>query len=480
MKKSLLLVGSALALLAFTSACGTDELGCEQSGALDVCGDVGEHLFSVQLAQPGETVQWPPVALADGRILLARGANILAIDRGGQVKPVAALGGAVSVLAGRPDGGLQAMARTAGGGRILAYDKATVSALGDAQPTPLWQRAVNGVPATQPVTGDANARFAFLNDESSDFQTPSSLSQGGVLVLDADSGQILNHYPDASPVAIMHDGSQRHLQNRLACGSFFELVARDGQGKVLWQYQESVDRGIVDFAPGGAGEVYIVTEERRLRRISPTGQTQWVFTPPCESCTVAAAPTVTKEAIYFPVWEGQGWTCTGNNWSAFNGMDPLYALRHDGALLWAYDGFATSKSKFEPAGLLPLSPAGAPVQDESVRHHPSGRPVVAADGTLFAAADGGMVVLDGSGNEIGRLVYDEDAVEHLTDHNSPTKEPTSVLPTAISESPVLSADGVVYVWDGNKVHAFDTARAAANAPWIAPFGGPDNAGSVQN
>ena len=130
--------------------------------------------------------------------------------------------------------------------------------------------------------------------------------------------------------------------------------------------------------------------------------------------------------------------------------------------------------------MLPLSPAGAPVQDVSVRHHPSGRPVMAADGTLFAAADGGMAVLDAGGREIGRVVYDADAGEHVTDHNTPTKERTSVLPSVISESPVLSTDGVVYLWDGAKVHAFDSARAAANAPWVAPFGGSDNAGHVQN
>jgi hypothetical protein len=112
-----------------------------------------------------------------------------------------------------------------------------------------------------------------------------------------------------------------------------------------------------------------------------------------------------------------------------------------------------------------------------VTHHPAGRPVKATDGTLYVSNDGAVVMLDHDGQVNGLAVYDADVGE-VTWQSTFVEPVQTWLNPGVRPSPVLAPDGVLYVWDGTHVRGFQTGKSAAQATWVAPFGGPSNAGSM--
>ena len=443
------------------------EAECHNQSGLEICGNVGAHQYSVSVPGDGD-VQWPPVALADGRLFLARGKGVVEIKADGDTREVTRFDNELSVLSQAPDGSLVAL-EAGGKTNVLAWS-GKVDAAG--KPVRSWQQVVAGTPAGAPVAIGGGMIAATTVD------TVSWQATERITVLSPDGKDFRYSIPGVANPVVMDDGTLRVVSGRRPCGSHQELQARSADGKLLWTYEETMDRGIVDFSPGPGAVVYVVTEERRLRAIDRHGHVKWSFTADCEDCTVAAAPTVTHDRLYFPVWEGAQWACQAGAWGTEWGNDPLYSLRFDGSLEWVYDGFHTSRSVFQPQGLVPLSPAGAPVAKESTQHHPAGRPTVTADGTLYVGADGAMVALDRHGKEIGRVVMDPLLGETHKETGASHLGTTEIYDGGTQATPVLGADGRVYTFDGERVHAFQTGRKVASQPWIAPFGGATNAMQV--
>ena len=79
---------------------------------------------------------------------------------------------------------------------------------------------------------------------------------------------------------------------------------------------------------------------------------------------------------------------------------------------------------------------------EAIRHHPSGRPGVAQDGTLYAATDGAVVALDSKGEEIGRALYDAGVGEVVNGSN----DLGTIRPNAFAD---------ILLWDGNPLEDID-------------------------
>lgn len=434
---------------------------CQDQGDTYICGSFGDLAFVNELGWAGPTVQWPPVATDSSSLLLGNGQELMEVTPDGQVNSARSYDGTVSAPSLGSDGLVYVVQS--------GWEDSQVVAGGPHGPdASVWTQPVgNGTATTPPTIGNGQVHVAIT---SVDRQSWSLVS------VDQDSGEVTAERDDTSPTAVAADGSLRYLVGAQDCGASYDgLVAEEPDGSIRWRHDEPT--GIRDFAPGPDGETYIVTGDRLLRRVSAQGSPEWSFAPDCTDCNVAAAPTVTEDTLYFPVWQGfaQNGGCdapvppTSSDY-----LDPLYALDRSGTLKWTYDGFETLASRHESAnptgGLLMLS------MNSKVRHHPAGRPTVAEDGTLFVACDGAVVALDPEGRELGYAMYQSQAGEQRTSNGLLFS--STFVNAVFSPSPMLAPDGALYVWDGMLLRAFSVDKPAARIPWNAPFGGYRNAGRV--
>lgn len=448
---------TGLAAVALVPACGTNENTCKTQDGITLCGDFGHPLYVANLG--GEPVQWPPVAIENGRIIVARGSQLLEVSADGTVAPLRDMQHEIAAPSQDETGNLYVVGGNSANSTVSALNAEPGAAV-KLQSSPRWTASLPGRQVGTPPSVGADHVYAATVD-------------GALYVLDRTDGAIVRKRVGASPAAVLTDGSIRFLAGAngnvgVAGGGaprYGKLVAEKADGTVMWNFTDA--NGIVDFAPGPAGETYIVTAgNNALRRVSANGTSDWSFTPKCQDCNVAAAPTVTGNTVYFPVWENR----------VQNPVDPLFALSAaDGKLLWTFDGFDTKDVSYAPYKSLSGS---QPVDQTRTTHHPSGRPVVAQDGTMYVSNDGAVAALDANGQMLGLAMYDASAGEvHWTDT---FVEPVQTwINPGVRPSPVLGPDGTLYVWDGVTVRAFRTGRPAAAQAWIAPYGGPTNSGRMQ-
>lgn len=450
-------VSIALVLIAGAAACNP----CQDDGELAICGDFGE-LGWVESLWSGQPLQWPAVATDHGTVLVVEGNQLNEVGREGGMFQLEQLPGT-------------------GSAPSLASDGRIFLAVGDPNGAATVQGASNEgqLSWTQTVGGDSTTTPPAIGGDEVHVSVTSNLRANRELTtLRADDGSVVRTRDDASPAAVAADGCLQYLVEARDCGATFQaLVTEEKDGTIRWRFSD--DSGIRDFAPGPDGEVYVVTGNRSLVRVSSQGNAEWTFEPDCGDCNVAAAPTVTGDALYFPVW--QGWAQNGGcddpdpQFPSEETLDPLYALRRDGSLLWKYDGFDTLSAPYDSNSAV-LGPLWLNMQT-TVRHHPSGRPTVAEDGTLYVATDGAVVALDRDGKQLGWAMYNSTAGETRSGDGG-LMTFSSTINTGLTPSPVLGPDGSLYVWDGTSIRAFRTGRAAAKIPWGAPFGGYRNAGRV--
>ncbi|MFH1811802.1 MAG: hypothetical protein ABIJ09_23890 [Pseudomonadota bacterium] len=449
--------GSVLLTSAFSAGCNP----CEDLGDVYICGTFGNLSFATELGWGGPSVQWPPVATDSSSVLLSNGQELTEVDPQGLTTPAQFFDGTVSAPSLDSDGRVYLVQ--------AGWADTQVVASGPHGPdASVWTQPVGGdISTTPPTIGNGQIHVALTSPDRSAWS---------LLSLDADSGEVTTERDDTSPTAVAADGSLRYLVEAQDCGASYNgLVAEDPDGSIRWRHDEPM--GIRDFAPGPDGETYLVTGDRVLRRVGSDGSAEWSFAPDCADCNVAAAPTVTDDALYFPVWQGFAQNGGCNEETPPMGqdsLDPLYALRRDGSLMWVYDGFETMANRHNSGdptgGLLMLS------MNSKVRHHPAGRPTIADDGTLFVACDGAVVALSPEGKELGYAMYQPSAGENRTSNGLLL---SSTFNNAVfTPAPMLAPSGSLYVWDGMMLRGFDVGKPAARIPWNAPFGGYRNAGRV--
>lgn len=459
-KATTLALATLIAASSLIAGCGSGGDSCAEHDGVIVCGDFGEPLFNAAITQNAGPVGWPPVALDEGGVILTRGTDLVRVGNDGSVVRLARFDSQLTAASAAPDGTIFITGSDGSTSTVKAY----VAAKGSGQVQ--WNSPLASPTAGVPASfGDGLLHVATAN----------GAGETALHDVRASDGKMLLTRPGASPAAVLPDGSLRYIQAQgaprdAATGGpiYTKLIAEGQDGQVMWQHKEAA--GIIDFAPGPDGETYIVSADRRLIQVSAQGQVAWTFKPQCEGCDVAAAPTVTPQAVYFPVWEQRPGMVTDMNG---NPIDPLFALSRTGELLWQYDGFSLRNSHYSTE----LALFGVTDKEtEVVTHHPSGRPVVAADGSSYVATDGAVVALDSLGKELGRAIYDRRAGEVTADFGG---QSFTWINPGVTPSPVLSANGTLYVWDGQSVRGFVTGRKLAPSSWTAPFGGPSNSGRIE-
>lgn len=434
-------------------ACGTPDV-CSTQDGVTVCGTFGARGYVTNVQ--GQGITWPPIAVSDGRLLVAGHNDLVEIAPDGRIATLVQAPGTVAVPSSDAIGGIFLVSGKDGGTTLQAYDPTTR--------TLRWTAQLAGSPVGTPAAIAGDNVFVATNDGG---------SGATIWRVKSNDGSATTAHDGASPAVIAADGTVRYLSTPNGRDSlaqvpmFTTLVAEDANGKELWRFDESA--GIVDLSPGGNGETYIVTgtasgqDSHVLRRVDSNGTTAWTFRPDCGNCTVAAAPTVGKDTVYFPVWETR----------QSKPIDPLYAIdAKTGASRWTYDGFDNVNVSISGAKLL-IPGSQNMVDKTTTRHHPAGRPVVAQDGTLYVASDGAVVALDSAGQLIGFAQYDAAAGEVSSNEFLTLGK---WLNAGVRPSPVLGPDGTLYVSDGQTVRSFRTGRAASHSAWIAPYGGPTNDG----
>jgi hypothetical protein len=426
---------------------------------LAICGDFGDLAFALFPNQDdGSRIDWPGAATDRSSILLSSNAGLKEVSSTGELTTHPA-DGAV--------GGSSAVSLDAEGTAFVVAG-AQVVAVSDSGAATRWTQSVVGEgAAAPPAVGEGLVHVSLTTD---------GRQNRSLVSLVAATGEVTSTRAGASAPVIREDGGLLFMLEPQDCGATFgSIVAENARGEVLWTHEEA--SGLRDFAPGPDGEVYVVSGDRLLKRLSSEGRVEWSFEPDCASCTVAAAPTVTTDAIYFPVWEGiapnPGCDEALPSDVDFNvGLDPLYALTRDGKLKWSYDGFMSLGQRYdEMGGMLGLAMAS------KVQHHPAGRPVVTAEGTLFVPCDGGVVSLDLEGRELGYALYAPWTGETSNGDGGFMTGRTTVQP-GFAPPPLLAPNGQLHVWDGMQLRTFETNKKPAAIPWSAPFGGFRNAGRV--
>jgi len=431
---------------------------CEDSEGLVICGDFGTLAFSVQPPGWGAELRWPPVATERNTLIASTDAEVFEVSENGVITSLNFDLGRASAPSLARDGTLYVVF----GSQAMALDPELAGSARD------WTQFMQHDSATTPpAIGDGEVHVAMSSEDR---------QERSLTTLDIITGEVRSRRAGVSPPAVDEDGELRYLEGPEDCGARFgALVAEDPEGRERWRYQEQ--SGIRDFAPGPDGETYIVTGDNELRRISMSGGVDWSFKPDCEDCNVAAAPTVTEERVYFPVWVG--WStnpgCDEPEPEDVDTLDPLYALTRDGEELWVYDGFDTVTG--DPGGHMAMLGIFGLASVPVARHHPAGRPTVAEDGTLYVATDGAIVALDEDGNQLGYAMFEPSAGE-IRQGDGGLMTTSTFNNTGVSRAPVLGPDGSLYMWDGEQIRAFETDEPAKPIPWSAPFGGYRNAGRV--
>jgi outer membrane protein assembly factor BamB len=435
---------------------------CTDDGVTAVCGEFGSLRFS-NSSLIG--VRWPAVVAERSSLIVSVQDGLQRIDPDGSAKIVQEAGASettddgVPILASAPS-------MDDDGNTFVALADGSLRSFSDFGGTARWVTELGSGAASPPAIGRGVVHVT----------TTTTNGQGrALLTLDAVTGATLANRNGASAPVILEDDSLVYMSGTTDCGATHEgIVVEDADHNVLFQHQE--DSGVRDFAPGPHGEFYVVNGDRQLVRLSANGEVDWTFSPDCDACSVAGAPTVTGDAIYFPVWDGPPPNSGCGDLDPTNaddeeealGLDPLYALGHDGKQMWVYDGFVSTAQRHSDGasstGLFGLA------LNTKVRHHPAGRPVIADDGTLYVPADGGIVALDKDGKELGYALFEPMRGEVGVDGMFGSSTLGS------NEHPlVLGDDGVLYHFDGATVRAFETNKSAAKVPWTAPFGGRRNA-----
>ena len=451
-----------------TAGCASDP--CDDNGDSAICGVLGTRAFSTVPDPEVGRVRWPAVATAQSSILIAGEFGLAEVDQRGDIEPLQDFEALDTddFWTVQPTG-ISPPSLDSDGTAFVVRTGAIVDALAESGTSLRWSETVTGeAPAGPPALGDGVVHVAMRTEEG---------AGRALLSLDAITGiPVATREGATQPVLIGEELA--YLNGPRDCGtSYDEVVVEDGSGNTRFRF--SGRSGVRDFAPGPEGELYVVTDERTLVRLNERGQVVWTFEPNCPECTVAAAPTVTDDAVYFPVWEGTppNTGCEDPDPNFVEGdqefVDPLYALRRDGSLMWSYDGFYTlarSSHDLVMSGMLGL------VMTERVQHHPAGRPIVADDGTLFVPTDGAVVTLDADGNELGFALFDPSIGEGKSGMG--VFESNTGTTGGNAPPPVLADDGTLYTWDGMTLRGFATGKTPAQIPWSAPFGGQQNAGRV--
>ena len=249
------------------------------------------------------------------------------------------------------------------------------------------------------------------------------------------------------------------------------VYAIDPQGEIRWTYEISAGTFLSSPAVASDGTIYVGGDDHALHAINRDGSPRWQFET---GNLIRAPPSIGPDgAIYVPSDDGR-----------------LYAVDPDGSERWSvvvsrpppgYEGSRASVSSppsIGPDGAIYVLGRGlfAINPDGSIRWHfdssTSGfrtTPLLGADGTVYLGSGVTVTALDPQGR-------------HLWDYQPGTDALSGVYVLA---SPAIGADGTIIATsvshtDGGTIHGIVETESAnggyAGSPWPTQRGDRDNSG----
>ena len=251
------------------------------------------------------------------------------------------------------------------------------------------------------------------------------------------------------------------------------VYAVDPRGEIRWTY-ETPDRTFFLSSPAVAsdGTIYVGGEDEALHAINRDGSPRWTFQT---GDRIRAPPSIGADGtIYVPSSDGR-----------------LYAVHPDGSERWSVvvrrsiGGIpqVTSPPSIGPDGAIYVLGRGlfAINPDGSIRWHfdssTSGfrtTPILGADGTVYLGAGVTVTALDAQ----GRVLWD---------YNPGDPWDLSPARRYVAASPAIGVDGTIIATsfsftDGGTIHGIVETESAnggyAGSPWPTQRGNPANTGRV--
>lgn len=286
-------------------------------------------------------------------------------------------------------------------------------------------------------------------------------ADGQLYVVDAYQAFVTNRLsivdPDAynSSPAIGADGT-RYVGNEN--GWLYAFGTDDSRDTFKWRFGNGLDGMTATAALASDGSVFCGGEDQEIHKLSATGVRMWDY---ALRSWMASSPAIGPDASIY--------CCDGSGY--------IYALNSDSTLNWEVLAdsavFITSSPAVTADGtvyvgtedgrLLALKDGGINWQYRITPPRGiSSSPVLGPDGNIFFGCDDGKLYR-----------IDQDS------HQPAAGWPVTVTTTdVVSSTPLLCADGIVYVADDSSLYAFDMNDPGSGPRWKTALGVPGAGGRL--
>jgi outer membrane protein assembly factor BamB len=272
-------------------------------------------------------------------------------------------------------------------------------------------------------------------------------ADGSLIVADAYQGFVTDQVsvvdPDAyhSSPTIGADGT-KYVGNENGW-----LYAIRPDDSIKWQFGDGTNGMTATAALGSDGSIYCGGEDQRISRLTDRGTNRTVDWSYDLRQWLTSSPAVGPDGTIYCCDE----------------LGYVYALSADGTLQWDFRAAETLGISSSPAvtsdGTVYVGTQGGrllAIRDGGISwaYTPTPRsgissPVVGPDGNIYCGSDSGML-------------YRIDQNTHQPVSNWPVEVSTT---SVVSSTPLLCADGIVYVADDSALYAYDASRPDAGPRW---------------
>jgi outer membrane protein assembly factor BamB len=234
-------------------------------------------------------------------------------------------------------------------------------------------------------------------------------------------------------------------------GWFYAFSPDDSRDTFKWQFGNDVDGMTATGALASDGSIYCGGEDQQIHKLNASGTMAWSY-------------RLRNELLSSPVVgpDGTVYCCDDSGY--------VYALNGDSTLRWEVLATDTLGITASPAiasdgtiyvctdeGKLVAVKDGAVAwsYEISPRSQISSSPIIGPDGNIYFACNNGQL--------------------YRIDQNTrqpATGWPVTVSSTALDNTPLLCADGVIYVADDSLLYAFDVANPSGGPRWKTALTAP--------
>jgi outer membrane protein assembly factor BamB len=228
-------------------------------------------------------------------------------------------------------------------------------------------------------------------------------------------------------------------------GWFYAFSSDDSRDTFKWRFGNGLDGMTATAALAGDGSIYCGGEDQQIHKLNSNGTKAWSY---ALRAWMASSPAIGPD--------GRIYCCDGSGY--------IYCLNSNGTLSWEVGTdstvFITSSPAVASDGtvyvgtedgrLLALKDGGIVWSYETVLQRGiSSSPVLGPDGNIYFGCDDGKL-------------YRIDQNTHQPVSNWPT---TVSATDVVNNTPLLCADGIIYVADDSSLYAFDMNNPSGGPRW---------------